>query len=90
MKRIIPLLFIPIGFVPLVNAADTIVFPSKSGNITFNHKRHTDFLRDCKNCHERTPGKISNFGKDYAHKTCKGCHEVRGMGPTRCGLCHRK
>lgn len=90
MKRIIPLLFIPIGFAPLVNAADTIVFPSKSGNITFNHKRHTDFLRDCKNCHERTPGKISNFGKDYAHKTCKGCHEVRGMGPTRCGLCHRK
>lgn len=90
MKRIIPLLIFSMVNVPVTKAADTLLLSSKSGNITFNHKRHIDFLRECKNCHEKTPGKIAGFGKDYAHKTCKGCHEVRGAGPTRCGLCHRK
>ncbi|ANA40274.1 MULTISPECIES: cytochrome c7 [Geobacter] len=70
-------------------AADVILFPSKSGAVTFTHKRHSEFIRECRNCHEKTPGKITNFGKEYAHKTCKGCHEVRGAGPTKCKLCHR-
>ncbi len=90
MKRIIPLLIATLVSAPIAKAADTMIFQAKNGNITFNHKHHTDFLKDCKNCHDKNPGKIANFGKDYAHKTCKGCHEVRGMGPTRCGLCHRK
>lgn len=70
-------------------AADVILFPSKSGAVTFTHKRHSEFIRECRNCHEKTPGKIANFGKEYAHKTCKGCHEVRGAGPTKCKLCHK-
>ncbi|GLI39009.1 cytochrome c7 [Geobacter hydrogenophilus] len=90
MKRIAPLLIVLLINVPVVKAADTMIFPSKNGNITFNHRRHIELLRECKNCHDKTPGKIANFGKDYAHKTCKGCHEVRGTGPTRCALCHRK
>lgn len=90
MKMIIYLLIFSMLTTSVAMAADTIIFPSKSGNITFNHKRHIDFLRNCKNCHEKAPGKIVNFGKDYAHKTCKGCHEIRGTGPTRCGHCHVK
>ncbi|ABB32075.1 cytochrome c3 [Geobacter metallireducens RCH3] len=90
MKRTVPLLIVLMVNVPVVKAADTMIFPAKNGNITFNHKHHTDLLKECKNCHDKTPGRIANFGKDYAHKTCKGCHEVRGTGPTRCGLCHRK
>lgn len=90
MRKTIALLFATLAWMPAALAADTIVFPSKNGNVTFAHKRHTELLRECRNCHEKAPGKISNFGKDYAHKTCKGCHEVRGAGPTRCNLCHRK
>lgn len=90
MKLIISLLILSMLAAPVAMAADIMVFPSKNGNITFNHKRHSDFLMNCRNCHDKAPGKIANFGKDYAHKTCKGCHEVRGTGPTRCGLCHRK
>ncbi|RNC68741.1 MAG: cytochrome C [Desulfuromonadales bacterium] len=90
MIRIIPLLIISLGWTSAGMAADTILFPSRNGNVTFSHKRHTEILKDCKNCHDKAPGKISNFGKDYAHKTCKGCHEVRGTGPTKCGACHKK
>lgn len=90
MREIIPCLIAVLLWAPVAPAADTIVFPSKNGAVTFSHKRHTELLRECRNCHEKTPGKIPNFGKDYAHKTCKGCHEVRGVGPTRCNLCHRK
>ncbi|BET58169.1 cytochrome c7 [Geobacter sp. 60473] len=70
-------------------AADVILFSSKNGAVTFTHKRHSEFVRECRSCHEKTPGKRKNFGKDYAHKTCKGCHEVRGAGPTKCKLCHK-
>jgi flavoprotein len=74
----------------LAAGPETIVLPAKMGNVTFNHKKHQDNLKDCKICHEKGPGKIEGFGKDMAHKTCKGCHEQKKAGPTKCGDCHKK
>jgi cytochrome c553 len=73
-----------------VMAADVITLPAKNGNVTFDHKKHQDALKDCKVCHEKGPGKIEGFGKDWAHKTCKGCHADKNAGPTKCGECHKK
>jgi flavoprotein len=69
---------------------ETITLPAKMGDVTFHHKAHQDKLKDCKICHEKGPGKIEGFGKDMAHKTCKGCHQEKKAGPTKCGECHKK
>jgi predicted CXXCH cytochrome family protein len=70
-------------------AADTVVLKAKNGDVTFDHKKHSS-SGDCKSCHgEATPGKIA-LGKDAAHKLCKGCHESKKAGPTKCGDCHKK
>lgn len=70
-------------------AADTVVLKAKNGNVTFNHKKHSA-TGDCKSCHgEGTPAKLT-LGKDAAHKLCKGCHETKKAGPTKCGECHKK
>jgi flavoprotein len=90
MTRIALSLIVVLAAASLSHTADILSFPSKNGNVTFNHKKHTEMLRECRNCHEKSPGKIANFGKDYAHKTCKGCHEVRGVGATKCAACHKK
>ena len=71
-------------------AADTMTFPAKNGTVTFEHKLHQQRVGDCKTCHEKGPGKIEGFGKEWAHKTCKGCHEQKKAGPTKCGECHKK
>ncbi|AJE03364.1 cytochrome c7 [Geobacter pickeringii] len=90
MNRVIILLIASLWWASLAAGADTLVFPSKNGNVAFNHKKHNDMLRECRFCHDKSPGRIAGFGKDFAHKTCKGCHELRGAGPTKCGLCHKK
>lgn len=90
MKKIIAAVALTIFAAGTALAADTITLPAKNGNITFNHKMHQDTLKDCKICHEKGPGKIEGFGKDFAHKTCKGCHETKKAGPTKCGECHKK
>lgn len=70
-------------------AADTVVLKAKNGNVTFDHKKHSA-SGDCKSCHgEGTPAKLT-LGKDAAHKLCKGCHETKKAGPTKCGECHKK
>ncbi|MBT1070351.1 cytochrome c7 [Pelotalea chapellei] len=71
-------------------AEDVIVLPAKNGNVEFHHKKHQEMLKTCMPCHEKKPGKIEVFGKDFAHKTCKGCHEERKAGPTKCPDCHKK
>ena len=72
-------------------AADEIALKAKNGDVKFNHKKHQDSLKDCKVCHgDAAPGKIAALGKDWAHKTCKGCHETKKAGPTKCGECHKK
>lgn len=70
-------------------AADTVVLSAKNGNVTFNHKAHSA-ANECKTCHgEGTPAKLT-LDKDMAHKLCKGCHQTKGQGPTKCGECHKK
>ncbi|RII29917.1 MAG: cytochrome C [Geobacter sp.] len=57
--------------------------------VKFNHKAHQELLKDCSKCHEKGPGKIEGFGKDWAHKNCKGCHADMKKGPTSCKECHK-
>jgi hypothetical protein len=67
---------------------DTITLEAKNGNVTFNHKAHSEKM-ECKACHEGEPGKFE-LDKDKAHKLCKGCHQEKAMGPTKCNECHKK
>jgi flavoprotein len=90
MKKLIAAAALTLFAANLALAADVMTLPAKNGNITFNHKAHQEKLKDCKICHEKAPGKIEGFGKDFAHKTCKGCHEEKKAGPTKCGECHKK
>lgn len=79
-------LFALMAFACTAFAADTIEM--KKG-VKFNHKDHQASVGDCKKCHEGTPGKIEGFGKEVAHKTCKGCHTDGKKGPTSCKECHK-
>ncbi len=90
MKKIIVAVALTLSCAVAAMAADTITLTAKNGNVTFNHKKHQEALKDCKICHEKAPGKIEGFGKDVAHKLCKGCHETKKAGPTKCGECHKK
>jgi cytochrome c553 len=90
MKRIIAAAALIVVTAGMALAADTITLPAKNGDISFPHKKHQELLKDCKTCHEKGPGKIEGFGKDWAHKTCKACHEAKSTGPTKCAECHKK
>jgi len=90
MKKIIVALSVAVAFAGTAVAAEVIEFPATMGKVTFNHKKHQEALKECKLCHEKGPGKIEGFGKDWAHKTCKGCHEEKKAGPTKCNECHKK
>lgn len=69
---------------------DTIELPASMGKVSFPHKKHQDLLKNCKKCHSAAPGKITELNKDWAHKTCKGCHTEMKKGPTGCKECHKK
>jgi len=47
----------------------------------------------CFNCHGKDPNipdPSSGSAKDNPfHILCKGCHQERGEGPTKCGDCHK-
>jgi opacity protein-like surface antigen len=90
MKKIIAAVALTLVCAVAAMAADVITLPAKNGDVTFNHKKHQEALKDCKVCHEKGPGKIEGFGKDLAHKSCKGCHTEKNAGPTKCGDCHKK
>jgi predicted CXXCH cytochrome family protein len=90
MKRSIIVLIAMATFAGTAFAADTIELPASSGKVTFTHKKHQELLKDCKKCHEKGPGKIAELGKEWAHKTCKGCHTEMKKGPVKCGECHKK
>jgi hypothetical protein len=84
---------VAMSFSSVVFAAgpETIELPASMGKVTFHHKLHQDMLKDCTKCHATpTGGKIAELGKDWAHKTCKGCHSEMGKGPTSCKDCHKK
>jgi len=94
MKRLIIALLVAAvavaGTMTVASAAgpEVIKLEAKMGTVTFPHKAHQEKFR-CKKCHEGAPGKIEGFGKDWAHKNCKGCHKDEG-GPTSCKDCHKK
>ena len=94
MKRTIILLTISLFTAGIAFAADdAISLPAKNGNVSFPHKKHQEVKleKGCKACHDQdSGGKIAGLGKDWAHKTCKGCHEDMKKGPTKCGECHKK
>ncbi|MFA5517243.1 MAG: cytochrome c3 family protein [Desulfuromonadales bacterium] len=89
MKRIVVML-LAAGFIASTAfAADVVTYEAKNGTVTFDHKVHQERAGgDCAKCHEGTPGKFE-VSKDFAHKTCKGCHAEMN-GPTKCGGCHKK
>ena len=90
MKRIIAAAALTLFTAGMALAqSDTMSFPAKNGNVAFNHKTH--MALGCTKCHATDKGgKIEGFGKDWAHKTCKGCHTDMAKGPTKCGDCHKK
>ena len=86
-KLIIAVMLVAFTFT-LAYAADVVTYESKKGNVTFNHKAHSEKM-DCSKCHEGEPAKIA-VDKKGAHKdTCKSCHKEMG-GPTKCNDCHKK
>ncbi|HJV67068.1 MAG TPA: cytochrome c3 family protein [Geomonas sp.] len=89
MKKIVVAMALTLACAVSAFAADTVVFPAKNGNVTFNHKAHSSKL-ECKACHGAgAPSKIA-IDRDKAHALCKGCHTERKAGPTKCGDCHKK
>ena len=90
MKRIIAAAALTLFTAGFAMAADTITLPAKNGNVTLDHKVHGAL--GCTKCHAaEAGGKIDALGKDWAHQTCKGCHEgPEKKGPTKCGECHKK
>ena len=88
MKKMIVALLAGALFTGTAFASD--VMEMKKG-VSFNHKAHAEATKDCTKCHEKAEGgKITGFGKDYAHKACKDCHTAIKKGPTKCKECHTK
>jgi hypothetical protein len=87
MKKSVIAMIALVAFSGTAFAADMIEM--KKG-VKFNHKSHQELLKDCLKCHSKVEGgKIEGFGKDLAHKTCKGCHADMKKGPTSCKECHK-
>ena len=57
--------------------------------INFSHGSHQRRF-SCSSCHNNSSGgPIAGFGKDFAHRKCKGCHVEMKEGPTSCKDCHK-
>lgn len=88
MKKLIVVVMLVAFAVTVAYAADVVTYENKKGNVTFDHKAHSEMM-DCAKCHEGEPGKIE-IDRKSAHKdACKSCHKDMG-GPTRCNECHIK
>jgi hypothetical protein len=68
--------------------SEVLRLPASEGEVKFPHKKHQGIYQDCIICHEKGPGKIENLGKEWAHITCKGCHQELKKGPVDCTGCH--
>ena len=92
MKKVAVSLIALVAFAGTAFAAPEVIeMKASMGNVKFGHKAHQDKLQDCTKCHAtKEGGKIAGFGKDLAHKTCKGCHADMKKGPTGCKECHKK
>lgn len=88
MKKSIIAVVVATVFAGSAFAADVIAMKK---DVSFKHKAHAEALKDCTKCHAKAEGgKIEGFGKDFAHKTCKGCHTEMKKGPVKCDGCHAK
>ena len=88
MKNAFVTLLAVVAFAGTAFAGDIIEMKK---DVKFNHKAHMALSTDCTKCHaSNAGGKIEGFGKDFAHKTCKGCHTELKKGPTSCKECHKK
>jgi opacity protein-like surface antigen len=86
MKKMLVAVLAVVAFAGSALAADVIEM--KKG-VSFKHKAHGEALKDCTKCHAKPEGgKIEGFGKEWAHKSCKGCHTEMAKGPTGCKGCH--
>jgi predicted CXXCH cytochrome family protein len=90
MKKVILAVILTLTSASFALAADTITLPAKNGNVTLDHKKHQTLVNECEKCHAKGPGKIEGLNKEMAHNICKGCHEEKKAGPTKCGECHKK
>ncbi len=65
-------------------APDKIVFESKMGNVTFDHKAHTTRVKDdCKVCHD----KLFKQSREPINFKA-GMHQPAEKAKTSCGACH--
>jgi len=87
MKNVFVALFVLVAFTETALAAPEVI-ELKRG-VKFNHKAHVASVGSCKKCHEKAPGKIAGFGKEWGHKNCKGCHITGKKGPANCKECHK-
>lgn len=80
----------PVPAPPVATPAPvTVLYKTKNGDVTFAHQAHGTML-GCPACHgANVPAKIE-LDMDSAHKLCKGCHQEKGAGPTKCPDCHKK
>ena len=88
MKKLIIAVMLVAFAITAAYAADVVVYESKKGNVTFDHKVHGEKM-DCAKCHEGEPAKIAVDKKAAHGDTCKSCHKDMG-GPTKCNDCHKK
>jgi len=88
MKKLFVTLILVTFTFTLAYAADVVTYESKKGNVSFNHKAHSESI-SCDKCHAGEPAKIE-IDKSAAHgAACKDCHKAEG-GPTKCNDCHKK
>jgi c(7)-type cytochrome triheme protein len=84
-------------------APKTMVFESKMGNVTFDHAKHAERVKnDCKACHDKLfpQSKAPLKFKEAMHKTaekekssCAACHHAGGTAfesKANCNKCHVK
>jgi hypothetical protein len=78
------------GMAGSAEAADVVTIDATNGSITFNHKAHQGRV-PCTACHKDASPTRLHLQKDFAHRLCRGCHEIRrGSAPVKCDACHRK
>lgn len=69
--------------------ADDEIPVSRASLTAFPHKQHQKNLGGCTDCHgAKEPGPIDQFGANWAHTTCTGCHTEIKAGPVECSGCH--
>jgi c(7)-type cytochrome triheme protein len=91
------------GFQDQPKAPDKIVFKAKTGDVTYDHKKHTDREKDnCASCHPKLfpQSKAPINFKAAMHKTaeaakssCASCHVEKGTAfasKGNCTKCHVK